>query len=153
MRLRTNINPLNEIHGRTMREVSFIIPAGTDLATLPAALEAAVPGLVLEARDAASEPNGCVNTGGLPDGSRYVSVLLYDEECADPDCQHHNVDGAPIGDTRPLRVAPQLTPSRLAALERAIPEHPQRKLTGSDRDDAMLESLGIPAHHPARRGV
>lgn len=108
-------NPHQDAHGVSMRCYDFFAAPGLTPAALPALIETAVPGLKLENR--AGSQNGALFTSRRPDGLLYVSIVLYDHACADPNCLggHRNVV---------IEAAPVLTSAQETALALAY-EHPQ----------------------------
>lgn len=109
MRTRTNCNPHNEAHGKTMCAYDWIAPPGTDPLTVPDLIETAVPGLRVRARKGDDEVHGYVNTGRLLDGSLHVCLCLYEFECLDADC------GCGEGAIK-FRKAPALTAAQVTAM-------------------------------------
>lgn len=129
MRTRTDANPHNEAHGRALRVYDWISPAGTD--PHDAAVKAeAVLGCKLHHRGD-GEQHGYVNTSRLPDGSLHVSVVLY-EECSDPDCAAGHAGVA-------HKRHPDPPAAKLAAMVRAVGEHPTHDVT----KQADRRALGI----------
>ena len=131
-------NPSNETHGKSMRCYDWFAPPGTDPDTLPAAIEAALPGLKLFHRGD-GVVNGYINTSLRPDGSLYVCCHLYD-------------DAYPLGDPGndpkvAIQVAPTLNPGQENQLANSVGEHgnPDRKIDGKDKgkDRAAFTDAGF----------
>lgn len=132
MRVRTG-NPYREPHGKPLRCLEWIAPAGTDPNNVPVLIEAVLPGLKLFHRGD-GEVHGFVITSPRPDGSVLIIVNLYDTACAGGSC--------PAGHpTIAHRVAPVITAAQQVAIKAAIGEHPVHKLTNQNAA-AVLHNLG-----------
>lgn len=134
MRIQT-ANTFNERHGNNLRQYDWVAPEDTNPEDIPALIEAQLPGLKLYHRGD-GEVNGYINTSRRPDGSLYVCVCLFDTACEDDECT--------LGEGKiKLKVAPTLTANQRTAMQNAVGEHAQHKLTGDPANDsAVLAAIG-----------
>ncbi len=121
-------NPYDEFHGKSLRVYDFVADGTKSPHDICLAAETAT-GLRLRGDPAGQD--GYINTSLRPDGSVFVSIVLY-EACSGL-CGGHAV---------PHRRAADITPAQRAAVKVACKEHPQHKL-GGPNDAATLRGLGF----------
>ena len=132
MRTRTG-NPFAEAHGRPMRCIDWLAPAGSTPETVRTAIEAAIGPLVEPVTGAVM---GYINTSSPPGKPMYVSLQLYDFDCPDLAC--------PAGHGgHTYRRAPALTGLPLEALQ-------QLQAPGPELSEAILRSRFGPDDPPNR---
>jgi hypothetical protein len=121
-------NPHAEAHGRLMRCYDFFMPAGTDPHQATLDIEADLPHLKLWHRGD-GEVHGYVNTSTRPDGTLYVCVHLYSDDC-----------GCDLHEGVSFKKAPMTGAHEAKLAER---EHPAQKLTAGPEGDALLKAHGF----------
>lgn len=131
--MRNRAANLGEAHGKPLRVLDFILPAGLTPDGVAAELEKATPGVKLRATG--GEAHGYVNTSTRADGSLYVSVHLYEHDCdgAGCACAHEGVKHvtAPAGVEDKVKAA--LADPKVVKLT----EHPVFALTGDEGADRV----------------
>lgn len=134
--MRTREGIFGEMHGKPMLAYEFFAAPGRTLDQIITAAEAQL-GVKLRAQG--GEQHGYVNSGVQADGTMYVAIYLYPDECTDPNCPLGHMQSGVV-----RRAAPVPKAAVLTAMMAAAGEHPTLKLGQTEaQDDAILDARGL----------